>query len=72
MAVGNYNCETHSIYEDFELELKLLKFSGKIYNIQENLLYYRLHDNQVTANNSCSKSEVVEFRNKFIKEMITE
>ena len=70
LAVGNYNEHTHSLYEDFELELKLLKNFGKLYNIQENLLYYRLHDKQVTANNSCSKPEIVNYRNDFIKKLV--
>jgi len=70
LAIGNYNELTHSLYEDFELELKLLKHFGKLYNIQENLLYYRIHANQVTANNSCSKPEVVNARNVFIKKML--
>ena len=70
LEVGNYNKKSHSLYEDFELELKLLKKFGKIYNIQENLLYYRLHEEQITSNGNTSKPEVVNFRNKFIKEMI--
>ena len=70
LEVGNYNIHTHSLYEDFELELKLLKKFGKLYNIQENLLYYRLHDNQVTANNSCGKPEVVNARNNFINNLL--
>jgi hypothetical protein len=70
--VGNYNKKSHSIYEDFELELKLLKRFGKIYNIQENLLYYRIHEQQVTANGNTSKPEGVNFRNEFIKKMIEE
>ena len=70
LAVGNYNEHTHSLYEDFEVELKLLKNFGKLYNIQENLLYYRLHDKQVTANNSCSKPEIVNYRNDFIKKLV--
>ena len=72
LAIGNYNEHTHSLYEDFELELKLLKHFGKLYNIQENLLYYRIHANQVTANNSCSKPEVVNARNDFIKKMLVD
>ena len=70
LEIGNYNINNKLPCEDFELELKLLKKFGKIYNIQENLLYYRIHEEQVTANGSCSKSEVVNFRNNFIKEMI--
>jgi hypothetical protein len=70
LEVGNYNIHTHSLYEDFELELKLLKKFGKLYNIQENLLYYRIHDNQVTANNSCGKPEIVNARNNFISQLL--
>jgi GT2 family glycosyltransferase len=70
LAVGNYNEHTHSLYEDFEIELKLLKKFGKLYNIQENLIYYRIHDQQVTANNSCAKHEIVNARNDFIKKLL--
>ena len=70
LVVGNYNEQTHSLYEDFELELKLLKQFGKLYNIQENLLYYRIHGQQVTANNSCGKPEVVNARTDFINQLL--
>jgi glycosyltransferase involved in cell wall biosynthesis len=69
LEVGNYNKENKLPCEDFELELKLLKQFGKLYNIQENLLYYRIHDNQVTANGECSKPEIIKFRNEFIQKM---
>lgn len=72
LEVGNYNKSSHSIYEDFELELKLLKKFGKIYNIQENLIYYRIHGEQVTANGNTSKPDVTKFRNEFIQKMINE
>jgi GT2 family glycosyltransferase len=72
LEVGNYNEQTHSLYEDFELELKLLKKFGKLYNIQENLLYYRIHGEQVTANNSCGKPEIVKARNDFISQLLRE
>jgi GT2 family glycosyltransferase len=70
LEVGNYNEQTHSLYEDFELELKLLKKFGKLYNIQENLVYYRIHGEQVTANNSCGKPEIVKARNDFINQLL--
>ena len=72
LAVGNYNEQTHSLYEDFEIELKLLKKFGKLYNIQENLVYYRIHGEQVTANNSCSKPEIVKARNNFINKLLAD
>ena len=70
LVVGNYDEKSHSLYEDFEVELKLLKKYGKVYNIEENLVYYRIHGNQVTANNSCSKPEIVNYRNNFIKNLL--
>jgi GT2 family glycosyltransferase len=71
LAVGNYNLIADNVCHDFELELKLLKKFGKLYNIQENLVYYRIHGEQVTANNSCSKSESVNYRNNLIYQLLT-
>jgi hypothetical protein len=70
LVVGNYNETSHSLYEDFEVELKLLKKFGKVYNIQENLVYYRIHGEQVTANNICSKPEIINYRNNFITNLL--
>ena len=72
LAVGNYNEHTHSLYEDFELFLKVLKKFGKLYNIQENLLYYRLHENQLTANNNSCKPEIVKARNNLINQLLAD
>lgn len=46
--IGSYNKDIHSMCEDFELILRVLKAYRKIYNIEEPLLYYRIHENQVT------------------------
>lgn len=74
LTVGNYNKEKKFDWyacDDFELQLKILKKYGKIYNIKESLIYYRLHNEQITANgNSSSRPEIVRFRNEFIQEMI--
>jgi len=48
LEVGNYNKEIHSMIEDFDLWLRILKCFGKIHNIQEVLLYYRIHEKQLT------------------------
>ena len=48
IASGNYDPEEHSMVEDFHLELKMLKTFGKIYNMPDVLLHYRLHPGQVT------------------------
>lgn len=49
LKVGNYNKNlTKTPFEDFELELRILRQYGKIYNIPDILLNYRIHENQVT------------------------
>lgn len=50
LAAGNYNKDLHKMAEDFELELRMLKTHGYIHNMNETLLNYRLHDEQVTHN----------------------
>lgn len=50
IAIDNYNKELHSMCEDFELILKVIKRYDKIHNMQEPLLYYRLHEEQLTYN----------------------
>jgi hypothetical protein len=69
LAVGNYNPE-RSLYEDFELELKILKKFNVIYNIEEPLLLYRIHDKQVTANGSTCKNNVIEKKIQLIDNLI--
>ena len=69
LAVGNYSI-TPSIFEDFEVELKLLKQFGKIYNIPESLVLYRLHPEQVTYAGKPSTPENVARRTAFIESMI--
>lgn len=71
LAVGNYNADIHSMYEDFELVLRVLKQYGSIDNIQEPLLYYRLHPGQVThdnGSNDCAK--YTNIRNNLITDII--
>ena len=36
--------------EDFEMTLRMLKTHRYLYNLDEPLLYYRLHNEQVTNN----------------------
>lgn len=72
LAVGNYNEKTHSMGEDFELFLKLLKKFGKLYNIQENLLYYRIHENQLTFNGNSGKPQFVNARNNLINQLLAD
>ena len=46
--VGNYDKNKSRMTEDFEIALKLLKCYKYIYNFDEPLLYYRIHEEQVT------------------------
>ena len=71
LAVGNYNNQIHSMCEDFELILRVLKKYGKIMNIQEPLLYYRLHEEQLTYNGGKEGSSYWNnIRNNLIKNII--
>jgi hypothetical protein len=58
LAVGNYS-DGPCTFEDLQLELKLLKQYGVIYNIDEPLVTYRLHPDQVTyAGKTCTPAHV--------------
>lgn len=71
IEVGNYNDSIHSMCEDFELILRVLKKYGKIYNIQDILLYYRLHENQLTYNGGKEGSvHWTKKRNQLIEEIL--
>jgi len=48
ISVGNYDQNLKNPYEDLDLELRILKKFGFVCNIQEILLYYRIHENQIT------------------------
>jgi hypothetical protein len=70
LEVGNYHSESTVIAEDFELELRLMKRFGAIYNLPEILLYYRIHDGQVTYNGKSSTPFWREKREKYINDLI--
>jgi len=50
LLVGNYDKNKSRMTEDFEITLRLLKEYNFIYNFKEPLVYYRIHENQVTNN----------------------
>jgi glycosyltransferase involved in cell wall biosynthesis len=68
LHVGNYN-KKPSMCEDFELIVKVLKVYGIIYNIKDNLVFYRIHPNQVTYDQS-QKGKYNGLRNDYINKMI--
>lgn len=70
LSIGNYN-EERMIAEDLEIQLQILKKYGKLYNIEECLLYYRIHQNQWTYGGVKAGTEYwVNYRNKFIENLI--
>lgn len=52
IKVGNYNKELKLPFEDLELELRILKEYGVVYNLKESLVLYRIHTNQISNNNT--------------------
>jgi len=69
--VGNYNINMGSMSEDLELELRVLKTYGVLYNIEEPLLYYRIHKDQTTYSGNSLKEHHVKLRNDFIEKLIS-
>jgi len=68
LSVGNYS-DVPCNFEDLQLELKLLKRYGKIYNIKESLVQYRLHPDQVTyAGRTCTPKDIAA-RREFINSL---
>jgi mannosyltransferase OCH1-like enzyme len=49
LKIGNYNVNLRNA-EDFELMLRVLKHYKYIHNVEDVLLYYRLHEEQTTHN----------------------
>jgi glycosyltransferase involved in cell wall biosynthesis len=50
LKIGNYNATKKKMVEDFEMTLRMLKKYNTVYNLPEPLLFYRLHDEQITNN----------------------
>jgi GT2 family glycosyltransferase len=50
LEVGNYNITHGTMTHDLDITLRILKKYGYLHNLSEPLLYYRLHENQVTHN----------------------
>ena len=73
--IGKYSNDSiikRSAMEDWELELRFLKTFGAVYNLQEPLLYYRIHENQITIKNSrVSNSDKNNIRKYIFDRLIT-
>ena len=70
LAVGNYDVTMGSCLQDYEIELRILKKFGRIYNISDVLLYYRIHDGQVTYNGNSSNPENRANRERVIQKIL--
>ena len=69
LDLGGYNEKNIGHFEDFELQLKILKKYGIIHNIPHVLLKYRTHPDQITSKNIPDKDRIL---NKLIKDIIYE
>ena len=70
LEVGNYNKNTKEIYEDFELQLKILKKYGIIHNLPNIILYYRDSPMQITKKMNDNPAHWNNIRNKLIQDII--
>lgn len=72
LTVGNYNDKMGPewILEDFELGLKILKRFGKIYNLPDILLLYRVHRDQLTRKFDTDSIDNENKRQQMIKELL--
>ena len=70
LSVGNYNTEFfgQTFAEDYDLELRLMKKFGTIYNIKDIVLYYRVHKDQLTNTDKHKYQE--ENRNSLLNRII--
>ena len=67
LNVGNYREDFKYPFEDLELELRVLKTYGILYNLNESLVFYRIHNNQITSKNTDNN---VILKEKLIQTMI--
>lgn len=71
LSVGNYNVERGiQIGEDYELELKLMHKYGKIHNIPDILLLYRIHKDQLTFQHDSDSTQMKKLQEDIIKDII--
>lgn len=70
LKIGNYNSSIHSLYEDYELILRVLKEYGKIYNMEDILLRYRIHEKQVTLSNVHISKKTDKEKAKLVKDIL--
>ena len=73
LIAGNYDVNKMRMTEDFEFTLRMLKTFGYLHNLNVSLLYYRLHDKQIThRGGEEGPTYWKEIRNKIIDDLINE
>jgi hypothetical protein len=60
-----------NIHEDYDIELRFLVTYGSIHNLQENLLFYRVHESQLTQKHVLTKSENIDIKTYIIKKHLS-
>lgn len=74
LQVGNYNTTIFGpgdLMEDYELILRLMKTYGKVDNLPDILLYYRLHSDHLTEKNQSHSLEDSARRRKMIDDVVS-
>jgi glycosyltransferase involved in cell wall biosynthesis len=65
LNVGNYREDFKYPFEDLELELRVLKKYGILYNLNESLVFYRIHTDQISSktsqHNELSKKSLIQY-----------
>jgi len=70
LEIGNYDINAKKMMDDFSFSIRMLKKYGYIYNFSEPLLYYRVHNTQVSNINSDEAQYFEKERIKLIREML--
>jgi hypothetical protein len=69
LAVGNYRRHFKVPFEDLELELRVLKKHGVLFNLPECLLLYRRHSDQISSTVG-DLTPLVKLKKQLISEII--
>ena len=46
-----------NIHEDYELEVRIMRTYGSVYNLSDSLLFYRIHPSQITSKKALTREE---------------
>jgi mannosyltransferase OCH1-like enzyme len=59
-----------NIHEDYDMEVRFLREYGSIYNLSENLLYYRIHESQITYKRVLTPEENRRIKGYILQEVL--